>query len=126
MLKELIKEYKQEASVLGNPFENDSDSSLDYMQNPQPSTSNLLKALKEAISEFVDDSPDEKIKIQNKNKRIICIFTSKFNLSNEESREVYKIVRTMHKLKINIVIFGYEIGHHYDEEESYVNPFRTS
>lgn len=65
-------------------------------------TGNILKAINIAIQEFVDKTTDK----NSENRRIIVILTSKFEIQNEGLDEM---IRKLHALNINIIIFGYEL-----------------
>ena len=77
-----------------------------------PSNSNHLKAMKEAIAEFVEASggPAVQHEAKDKTKRVLCIFTSMFDLSQANKEELNQVIFNLNALKINVVIFGYEIG----------------
>ena len=83
---------------------------------PRPGQSDLLKALKEVISEFVEGNggPNDQLKnMKDRNTQVLLLFTSKFDLTRafrETPDELDKVIFDMHALKINVIIFGYEIG----------------
>ena len=95
----------------------DSDESPRNNENdytPVQSNSNLLKGIKEAISEFVERNggPQAQKDLAEMNTRVLVIFTSKFNLDKEfqNPEELNNVIFKLHALKIQIIIFGYEIG----------------
>lgn len=77
--------------------------------------------MNEAVNEFlevdVDKSQSKQNARQNNNIRVIVIFTSKFNLSTVDRNELTSLIFKLHVLKINVVIFGYEIGNEELEDE---------
>lgn len=72
--------------------------------------SNLIKALDEAIEEFLKDIKNAEEAQQQKRKRVIVIFTSKFNIKHHNVEKVNKTIRKLHALKISLIIFGYQIN----------------
>lgn len=73
--------------------ENSSDESVDPMDRPQPSNSNLIKAIKESITEFVDNKQAVQI-----NKRVLVLFTTKFDLSEVDKDELQQVIFNLHAL----------------------------
>ena len=47
----------------------------------------------------------------NKNKRVLVIFTSKFNLTNFSKEDLNQAIMNLHLLEINVIIFGYELAY---------------
>ena len=62
---------------------------------------NIVKAMNIAIQELVDKTTD----MNSENRRIIVIFTSKFDLDGD----IDDLIKKLDHHKINIIIFGYEI-----------------
>lgn len=74
---------------------------------------NVLKAIHVAIDEFANNGAiatklDAPIN-NNENRRLIIIFTNHFDIDLEDE-EVLKIILKLHAFRINLMIFGYEIG----------------
>ena len=53
------------------------------------------------------------------NTRVLVIFTSKFNLEKEfkQEEELNNVIFKLHALKIQIIIFGYDLGSENDDEK---------
>ena len=71
----------------------------------------MLKAIKEAIKEYIDMSEvTARQSSKNENKQVLIIFTSKFDMTDlEKKEELNNIIMNIHALGINIIVFGYEL-----------------
>lgn len=58
---------------------------------------------------------------ENNNKRVLVIFTSKFNLSNVSKDDLNQAIMNLHLLQINVIIFGYELDFKDSEFQSPTN-----
>lgn len=66
-------------------------------------SSNLIKAISEATREFYSESKE------GKTSRYIIVFTSTFDVDYASDDEKKKLIFILHQMKINLIIFGFEI-----------------
>jgi len=76
----------------------------------------LLQAQLTSASE--GNSSQKKHGNQNENIRTIVIFTSKFDqiVGVVDERELENTIFHLHELKINLIIFGYQVGTHHRQK----------
>jgi hypothetical protein len=80
----------------------------------------LIKALNQAIDEFIDKGIDS----ANQHRRVIIIFTSLFDMPAGEESKLEKVIRKIHALSINLIIFGYEISKSISSDSQEESRFR--